>query len=95
MSAGLSVVVSDIPANRQLVDPEVEGLVAAPKDAEKIGEALRSLLANPEARRRMGAAGRTRIAKSFSTERVVRMYESLFARLLSRAEIEAAVENAS
>jgi glycosyltransferase involved in cell wall biosynthesis len=84
MATGLPVVVSDIPANRQLVDHGVEGLVVETRNAEAIGMALDSILSDSAAGRRMGAAARTRIGVSFSTDRVVDLYETLFARLLGR-----------
>ncbi len=76
--------VSDIPANRQLVDEGVEGLVAETRNADAIGDALGTLLDDPEMRRRMGKAARSRIGDKFSTARVTAIYENLFARLLSR-----------
>jgi glycosyltransferase involved in cell wall biosynthesis len=84
MATGLPVVVSDIPANRQLVDPGIEGLVVELKNVEAIGSALNSILSDNGARRRMGAAARARIGGSFSTDRVVGLYEGLFAKVLGQ-----------
>ncbi len=87
MATGLPVVVSDIPANRQLVDPGIEGLVVETKDANAIGKAIVSILSDGEMRQRMGAAGKARVGSTYSTDRVVGQYETLFARLLSPARI--------
>jgi glycosyltransferase involved in cell wall biosynthesis len=84
MATGLPVVVSDIPANRQLVDTGVEGMVVETRNADAIGSALDSILSDGAARRRMGAAARSRIGERFSTVRVVGLYEALFERLLGR-----------
>jgi glycosyltransferase involved in cell wall biosynthesis len=84
MATGLPVVVSDIPANRQLVDPGVEGLVVELRNIEAIGSALNSILSDSGARRRMGAAARARIGETFSTDRVVGLYEGLFAKVLGQ-----------
>jgi len=84
MATGVPAVVSDIPANRQLVDTGVEGVVVETRNADAIGAALESLLGDSELRSRLGAAGRARIAGSFSTPRVVELYESLFVRLLEK-----------
>jgi glycosyltransferase involved in cell wall biosynthesis len=48
-------------------------------DAEAAADALARLVADPELRKRMGAAGRKRAVERFHWERVVRMYESLWA----------------
>jgi 1,2-diacylglycerol 3-alpha-glucosyltransferase len=82
MATGLPVVVSDIPANLQLVEQGIEGIVVETRNADAIGAALNSILSDPAARSRMGIAGRTRIAARFSTQHVTGMYESLFAKLL-------------
>jgi glycosyltransferase involved in cell wall biosynthesis len=82
MATGLPVVVSDISANRQLVDHGVEGMVVEAKNEDAIGSALGAILDNPETRRQMGEAARSRIGDRFSTARVTVLYETLFARLL-------------
>jgi glycosyltransferase involved in cell wall biosynthesis len=82
MATGLPVVVSDIPANRQLVDQGVEGMVVETRNEDAIGSALGALLDNSETRRHMGEAARARIGDRFSTVRVTVLYETLFARLL-------------
>jgi glycosyltransferase involved in cell wall biosynthesis len=82
MATGLPVVVSDIPANRQLVDSGVEGIVVETRNEDAIGRALGAILDNPETRRHMGEAARSRIGDRFSTARVTVLYETLFARLL-------------
>jgi glycosyltransferase involved in cell wall biosynthesis len=89
MATGLPVVVSDIPANRQLVDTGVEGIVVETRNADAIGSALESILGDSdsdgETRRRMGTAARLRIGERFSTDRVVELYETLFAKILKQA----------
>ena len=78
MSAGLPAVVSDIPANLQLVDAGVHGLHARMGDEAAIAAALERLLSDPELRARMGEAARRRVIENYSTEKVVERYESLF-----------------
>ena len=83
MSAGLPSVVSDIPANAQLIDPGVHGMHARVGDPESIGAALRQLFADGEARAAMGSAARNRAAERYSMERVVERYEALFQEALN------------
>jgi len=87
MAVCLPSVVSDIPANRQLIGPAVHGLHAVMGDSVSIGDALSTLLADDDLRRRLGAAARTRVVENYSVDRVVNRYEALFAEVLqSRAQ---------
>jgi glycosyltransferase involved in cell wall biosynthesis len=79
MSAGVPVVVSNIPANTQLVDDEVDGLVAELGNEESIARGLLRVLDDRALRDRMGAAARQRMVDQFSMPLVVERYETLFA----------------
>jgi glycosyltransferase involved in cell wall biosynthesis len=78
MSTGLPSVVSDIPANAQLIDSGTQGLRIATGDHEAIAQALAKLLGDDALRKRMGAAARQRVLENYSTCRVVERYEALF-----------------
>lgn len=84
MSAGLASVVSDIPANRQLIDPGIHGLTVPYGDESSIGDALLQLSEDPEVRERMGQTARQRVVENYSTLRVVERYEILFNEVLGR-----------
>lgn len=58
MAAGLPVVVSDIPACRELVEDGQSGLLVPPRDPGALARALERLVAEPTLRRMMGARGR-------------------------------------
>jgi glycosyltransferase involved in cell wall biosynthesis len=83
MSAGLASVVSDIPANQQLIESGVHGLAVPFDDEAAIGQALTRLLGDPKLRCSMAAAARQRVVDNYSTVRVVERYESLFAKILT------------
>ncbi len=83
MSTGLSSVVSDIPANAQLVDDGVHGLRARVGDSESISGALASLLARADLRARMGASARLRAIENYSMDRVADRYVTLFREALA------------
>ena len=53
MAAGLPAVVSDIPANTQLVDTDVDGLIVPLGDCSAIAAALGRLIADPALRQRL------------------------------------------
>jgi glycosyltransferase involved in cell wall biosynthesis len=82
MSTGLASVVSDIPANRQLVDPGIHGLTVPFGNEASIGEALLQLSDDPDARKRMGEAARSRAVENYSTTRVVERYETLLSEVM-------------
>jgi glycosyltransferase involved in cell wall biosynthesis len=78
MSVGLPSVVSEIPANTQLVDDEVHGLVTRLGDEQSIACGMARLIQDPALCSRLGAAARTRVLEKYSTEKVVDAYEALF-----------------
>ncbi len=78
MATGLASVVTDIPANRQLIDSGVHGITVPFGDEAAISAALLQLCQDVEGRKRMGAAARTRAVENYSTTRVVERYEALF-----------------
>jgi glycosyltransferase involved in cell wall biosynthesis len=85
MSSGLPSVVSDIPANLQLIDPGVHGLQATMRSAPSIAAALTQLLGDEVLRTRMGLAARQRVIDNYSIDRVLDRYEAMFSEVLDRA----------
>jgi glycosyltransferase involved in cell wall biosynthesis len=77
MSAGLASVVSDIPANRQLVHSEQHGLLSPPGDATAVAGALIRLFDDHELRARMGSEARRSVKQQYGTERVLERYETM------------------
>jgi len=82
MSAGLASVVSRIPANAQLIENEVHGLLVPVGDDPAMANALIGLFRDPALRGRMGKAARQRILDNYSTDQVAERYETLFAEVL-------------
>ena len=83
MSVGLPAVVSDIPANRQLVDDGQHGLLAPVGDEGAIAAAILRLLEDAGLRASMGQAARGRILDNYSTGKVADRYETLFRETLA------------
>jgi glycosyltransferase involved in cell wall biosynthesis len=77
MSTGLASVVSDIPANQQLVQSKKHGLLSPAGDISATAAALIRLLDDPELRARMGAEARRSVKQHYATERVLERYETL------------------
>jgi glycosyltransferase involved in cell wall biosynthesis len=85
MSVGLASVVSDIPANMQLVENGTHGLVAGLKDESGIARCLQTLLRDPALRLRLGTAARVRIIETYSLSKVIEVYEALIETTLAGA----------
>jgi glycosyltransferase involved in cell wall biosynthesis len=79
MSAGLPSVVSDIPANRQLIFSGENGFTAELKNEQALGSALSCLAADSGLRLRLGTAAREHVTANYSTDKVAERYETLFA----------------
>jgi len=86
MSAGLPCVVSDIPANRQLIDDGKHGFLTPVANQRAISQAMVKLITDHTLRLCMGQAARSRILADYSTGKVVSLYEDLFRQMLSEAQ---------
>ena len=86
MSTGLPSVVSDIPANRQLIDDGEHGFLTPVGDLNAIGTAIIQLLKDATLRLRMGESARQRIKENYSTDKISDRYEGLFRQLLSESK---------
>lgn len=84
MSVGLAPLVSDIPGNRQLVTEGETGWMAPVGDEEALAKGLRRLLGSAEERERVGRRGRLSVESLYSVEKIVAIYEKLFAEALGR-----------
>ena len=71
------VVCSNIDAIPEALTDGVEGFLVPPGKAEAIRDAVLQLYQNPELRKQMGAAGRARVLKQFSYERMGERYREL------------------
>jgi glycosyl transferase family 1 len=81
MAAGRPVVASDIPPNRELVLPGETGFLFKLADSVGIMQFLRRLIDEPGLSERLGRAGRERIEREFSIERMVDSYAELYREL--------------
>lgn len=85
-ASGRPLVATDVRGCREIVHPNVNGILVPPGDAAELASAIRSLLENPGLRRRYGEAGRRLAVEEFSEEVVVGATLAVYGRLLgSRA----------
>lgn len=82
MAAGVPVVATDIPANRELVVPDRTGYLVPLGQRSAFARRTLPILEDAELARRLGAAGRTRMLAEFSVERMISRYAELYGGLL-------------
>ena len=83
MAAGVPVVASDIPGNRDLVLPGETGYLVPVGDRAALATRANELLDNPERARAMGEAGRRRALDEFSVPRMIERFVTLYRELLA------------
>jgi glycosyltransferase involved in cell wall biosynthesis len=83
MSAGVPVVATDITGNRDLVVPGETGYLVPVGDRGEFARWTKVLLEDAALARRFGEAGRERMLKEFSIERMVQRHAELYAGLAS------------
>lgn len=83
MSTGLACVVSDIPANRQLIRSGEQGFLTPVGDSKAIAAAIARLLEDPRLREQMGQIARQTILENYSIDLVANRYEELIREALA------------
>lgn len=81
MSAGLPVVASDIPGNRDLVVHEQTGYLVDVGDRGQLAQRAEKILSNPDLAKQLGAAGRERVLNEFSVEKMIDRHAALYEQL--------------
>ncbi|MFH2105456.1 MAG: glycosyltransferase family 4 protein, partial [Parcubacteria group bacterium] len=77
-ACGKSVVVTNISGLTEVVEDGVTGLVVENKNIEQISSALVKLVGDKNLRHEMGAAGRRRVEKYFTVEKMVGKFAEVF-----------------
>lgn len=85
MAMALPVVGTDVPGIRELVEDGTTGFLVPPAAPSALAARLHQLLTDEPLRRRMGEEGRRRIVTEFGLDRMVKKYETEYARLSSGA----------
>jgi glycosyltransferase involved in cell wall biosynthesis len=86
MASGKPVIASAIGGLREVVDPEVTGLLVPPENPSMLAEAIVRLAGDPGLRARFAEAGRTR-AQQFTADKTADAYEQLFRQLIAERAI--------
>jgi glycosyltransferase involved in cell wall biosynthesis len=81
MACTKAVVASDVGGIPEVVDRDVTGLLVPARDASALGAAVIRLLRDPALTSRLAAAGRTRIERRFTADRMVQETLDVYRRL--------------
>ena len=71
MAAGVPIIATRTSAIPEIVEDGETGLLVPVDDGDALSDALSSLLTNPPLRKEMGLAGRRRLEKNFSVQKMV------------------------
>jgi glycosyltransferase involved in cell wall biosynthesis len=82
MAAGVPVVASDIPPNRELVIDGETGFLVKVGDGVGFAQFTDRILADRDLARRLGAAGRARMGAEFGIQRMINAHASLYRELV-------------
>ena len=83
MSAGVPVIATDIPGNRELVVPEKTGYLVPVGDRAEFARWTNVLLNDSELSKRMGDAGQARMINDFSVEQMIERHAMLYRNLVN------------
>ncbi len=83
-AAGRVVVTTDVPGCRDVVIPNVTGLLVPPGNPEELANALHWLIAHPRERLSMGVAGRGLAEREFALDRIISEHLDLFREITDR-----------
>jgi glycosyltransferase involved in cell wall biosynthesis len=78
MAAGLPVVASNVGGIPELVSDNRTGRLVPAGDPEALGRALLELLSHPDRVAELGRAGRDRVERTYSFDRMVEQFETLY-----------------
>jgi len=83
MATGLPVIGTNVQGIRDVVTPNVDGILVEQGDVTALKNTLVGLIEDERWRNKLGRAGREKVVQKYSLERCVRKYEELFLSLVN------------
>ena len=80
---GVPIAASDIRGCREVIDPDVTGLLFPLRDVDRFTDTVRLMLRDPGLRQRLGEAGRAHVLAEYTEARVTARLEALYDGILS------------
>ena len=84
MASSKPVVATKVGGNPEIVVHGETGLLVPPGDGEALADAILAVLKDKEGAIRFGIAGRKRVEKKFELGKMIRLYEDLFEKVISK-----------
>lgn len=84
MMAGLPVVATRVGGVPELVEDRITGFLVPTRDPKALAAAIQRLLDDPELRKRMGQAGREKVLKEFTLDRMLAETQKVYEEVLSQ-----------
>ena len=84
----MPVVATDVGGIRELIDDGENGFIVPSDDVEAMVERVKMLLDSPELRRRIGMAGREKMRREFTVEKMVDTLQNVYIEMLRRKGYE-------
>lgn len=82
MAASLPIIIGRYGATEGIMEDGKEGIIIEPHKPQVLADSIHTLIERPELRSTMGMSGRERIRRKYSWEVVIKVYESVYSRLL-------------
>ncbi len=86
MASGRPVIATEVGGIRDLISPDVNGILARSGDVDDFCSGLISLLNDSDKRRELGKRGRDSVAVKYSKDRLIKDVEALYQNLISERE---------
>ena len=87
MAAGLPVVGTNVEGIRDVITPNVDGILVELGDVTALKNALVGLIGDERLRNKLGRAGHEKVMRKYSLQRCVREYEQLFLSLANASAV--------
>jgi glycosyltransferase involved in cell wall biosynthesis len=87
MATGLPVVATRVGGNDELVEQGLTGELVPAAHPDALADAILRYFRDPGVARRHGKAGRNRVERQFSLDRMIAGYDRLYCRLLERSGV--------
>jgi sugar transferase (PEP-CTERM/EpsH1 system associated) len=78
MASGLPVVCYDLPAHREIIQPDSDGMLLSPCTEEVFAPVVAGLACNAERRSALGAAARQTVCRKFGLDSMLKRYQEMF-----------------
>ena len=73
MAMEIPVVTTDIPGPSEVIEPNVSGILAKPRDVDTLYDCMKWMVEHPMERKQMGKAGRMRCEEKFNRDRMLKL----------------------